>query len=1186
MSTLSLSYETTMEFSTDKYKFGNNDSDTSNDIEIGLGTYILKGISKEYPISFDLRDNGNIELIGLYQYTTDNAPSDSMSISLINQPYTFVTISKDTNKFYYGNVALKVTGDFGTIPKYYFVDNNLEIYGGSLVTGEDAGVYRNIKFNKSNINGSKVDFAFELYELQNNRFPYFFEHNGTKDNGLLNKCIDNDNGINTDYYSYVKAYYDLNKSNCLYVGSNSLPNHHSYYIEELMYNSINKYKTEKTNLWNLNAFLSLDIYNYGIDKQSFGYINNKGQMVGKPFKIPLYTNTVEEKEIPNDLFEKDNFPRKKEAFWYTNNTNWKEIMIDRKHANINMGNNTPNSLTPIGPIGLAVNGIPFYNHFEMTDTITETDIKNVTDINLPIKQRNINLDNFSNKRINKVIERNYDTYGGTIDKNFNYHYNKYPVGLEAIIKYGNITQDSLIGYDNVFKNYIGENFTLSTQGNSINYFNINDVSLNGFTFSFASSGSDETHLIPEKIDELNNYLYKVGTNGNGISPYIYIKNTDIYKLMSDYDLDVTKLVYLQAKKNSVIKNISFEITNTGEAIFEAPPNFVSLRIEDNGSLLSYQTADSQEASYYGSNVFLGGIDATYFGILKHIDNTSPAINDIKIFIDRMVYLGGSIKTVSGTIPGGIGNTFYAKLYTGPIHPSMSAEQIIENIATFDYNFTGVTKNLSITVNYNGKSHHVGDILVIEGTDTRVTVASVDDQGGVTSINNITELDGNGYNSPNITIENPSTTRGFTGINSSHYGKEFGVYGFKDTLIEMKKLSASSVKILTPTRNFIIGQKILIYPPTSGIELTITSLDSTSGHSPILGFAFDGFPIYGQVAYRSDSNHELKLLRSSYDSNGKYIQGSGDLDICNGIFRATPEFPEGIYHYVCTLKTIFDTNTGKLTIDISNAENKENTIYQYPYIMGAYRGIPELDNFTLPTLSSTISTSLNGKDTNSSSSNKVGQSSQLIVNNNTYYEINMRTIKSEKDTFNYQFCNSIDIKQDKNHINIIQGIKPLIRNFSGNYKKEDTYFGKNTNNFGGTLAKMANTPSNSVYLKCYGNISKFNYSGTVYLGRCVSFAADFKVSNCNDDSPILGVVIKIDTTNTFCYVCTKGICEVSDISGTLALNNLLTSDTDGSIKKYDVIDLTETTINYILGTYIGQNGSNNYLINIKNQIVLG
>jgi YHYH protein len=57
------------------------------------------------------------------------------------------------------------------------------------------------------------------------------------------------------------------------------------------------------------------------------------------------------------------------------------------------------------------------------------------------------------------------------------------------------------------------------------------------------------------------------------------------------------------------------------------------------------------------------------------------------------------------------------------------------------------------------------------------------------------------------------------------------------------------------------------------------VDKVGGPSHLIGVAFDGFPIYGDRAM-----------------NGSKIEPT-QLDACNGIASATPEFPKGIYHYV-------------------------------------------------------------------------------------------------------------------------------------------------------------------------------------------------------------------------------------------------------------------------------------------------
>ena len=111
------------------------------------------------------------------------------------------------------------------------------------------------------------------------------------------------------------------------------------------------------------------------------------------------------------------------------------------------------------------------------------------------------------------------------------------------------------------------------------------------------------------------------------------------------------------------------------------------------------------------------------------------------------------------------------------------------------------------------------------------------------------------------------------------------------------------------------------------------LDS-SKHSPIIGFAFDGFPIYGPYGW--DKNENIIETTSSYtlkdSENGyngidswEYSEGLGDLDECNGHFFSTPEVPEGIYHYHSTSK------------------NGDGLI-GFPYFLLCYKGVVEKSNF--------------------------------------------------------------------------------------------------------------------------------------------------------------------------------------------------------------------------------------------------
>ena len=107
-------------------------------------------------------------------------------------------------------------------------------------------------------------------------------------------------------------------------------------------------------------------------------------------------------------------------------------------------------------------------------------------------------------------------------------------------------------------------------------------------------------------------------------------------------------------------------------------------------------------------------------------------------------------------------------------------------------------------------------------------------------------------------------------------------------------------------------------------------DPSNEHSPIVGFALDGYPIYGPFGYSTATNANSGITRmlSGYELRnittrttlpdgsspthsgpnvsvtyplGTYIQdyeytGNGDLDEYNGRYCVTPEYPNGTYAY--------------------------------------------------------------------------------------------------------------------------------------------------------------------------------------------------------------------------------------------------------------------------------------------------
>ncbi len=116
-----------------------------------------------------------------------------------------------------------------------------------------------------------------------------------------------------------------------------------------------------------------------------------------------------------------------------------------------------------------------------------------------------------------------------------------------------------------------------------------------------------------------------------------------------------------------------------------------------------------------------------------------------------------------------------------------------------------------------------------------------------------------------------------------------------------------------------------------------------GHSKMIGISFDGFPIYGPYAYDNNWNNlsGTRTMRTSFavrdtEAPGRpdygstsdnppagtlmedyeYVDGTGDLDIHNGRFGVTPEYPDGTYAYF-------------LTLDPENLDN-----VKFPFIIGS------------------------------------------------------------------------------------------------------------------------------------------------------------------------------------------------------------------------------------------------------------
>ena len=164
------------------------------------------------------------------------------------------------------------------------------------------------------------------------------------------------------------------------------------------------------------------------------------------------------------------------------------------------------------------------------------------------------------------------------------------------------------------------------------------------------------------------------------------------------------------------------------------------------------------------------------------------------------------------------------------------------------------------------------------------------------------------------------------------------------------------------RRSVYSTQVIDGNPANFVDLSLEDdVEETSiYHSPLLGWAYDGNPIYGPYAYTLPTGGAIKIMKSGYTigvvsdrpnplgesgelvfPSGSFVEDyvyseNGDLDEHNGRYGITPDYPNGTYAYFATIDSE--------SID-SQAPFKNYRRPQFPYFVGnSFKSDPIAFNF--------------------------------------------------------------------------------------------------------------------------------------------------------------------------------------------------------------------------------------------------
>ena len=246
------------------------------------------------------------------------------------------------------------------------------------------------------------------------------------------------------------------------------------------------------------------------------------------------------------------------------------------------------------------------------------------------------------------------------------------------------------------------------------------------------------------------------------------------------------------------------------------------------------------------------------------------------------------------------------------------------------------KLAEVIVLNQGKNYNSIPNLLLSGSGSGASIAPVITDGKLTSVKVVTQ--GSGYSTTDTTIEvlsagSESSVRFYPNIQTwriNLFKKYFNSFTIDDGFIAKGTNLDYGLQYsyLYPPRKlreimFAVDQSgTVLYGDRDLKKSNDLEIDSTD-HSPIIGWAYDGNPIYGPYGYSTNDGGVVTQMKSGYKEEaskkesrpplGEYpagffiedftyydVKDQSVLDENNGRFGVTPEFPNGAYAYFSTI----------------------------------------------------------------------------------------------------------------------------------------------------------------------------------------------------------------------------------------------------------------------------------------------